>query len=158
MALTVDSTTTRGTTRTSTQPATCSAPNCDRPASRRGLCSGHYQQQRRGQPAFTRIAPRKRARTKAEIAQFTALVRKIEQEALRGEWLGYAEQLVALVNAAEQAPADPRWWRGWTLADPDDGHLADGYALQVAALLDDLPALERTLRRLLTELEVVAHG
>ena len=135
------------------RPTTCAASGCDRTASRRGYCHAHYQQLFvRGLRAPVPPITRRRRRTPAELAQLDRLMRQLDHEAEWGACVGFAEQVVAMLEDAEldatiPQPARARWKEGHRLTD-DTATECAGLRMQLGALLEHPVLLVAAVRAL----------
>ncbi len=152
---------------TDDRPTTCAASGCDRPAASRGYCRAHYQQVYvRGQPTPTRIGERKRRRTPEELvrdrallhrspedrARLVELMRRLDVEAEFGACVGFAQQVVAMLEDTEldaqiPQPARARWKEGHRLAD-DTATERAGLRMQLGAVLEHPVLLVAAVRAL----------
>ncbi len=133
--------------------ATCIAPDCDRPASRRKYCHAHYLQLFvRGLRAPVPPVERRRRRTPDELAQLERLMRNLDHEAEFGMCVGFAQQIIAMIEDAEldkqiPQPARVRWKEGHRLAD-DTATERAGLRMQLGALLEHPVLLIAAVRAL----------
>ncbi len=136
----------------SSQPG-CSATDCNRPASRRAYCDAHYQQLFvRGLRKPVPPVERRRRRTPDELAQLERLMRQLDHEAEFGMCVGFAQQIIAMIEDAEldkqiPQPARVRWKEGHRLAD-DTATERAGLRMQLGALLEHPVLLIAAVRAL----------
>ncbi len=135
------------------RPTTCAAKDCDRKATRRGYCHAHYQQlYARGLRAPVPPIARRRRRTPAELAQLETLMRQLGHEAEVGASVGFAEQIIVMLEDADldaqiPQPARARWKEGHRLAENIDTERA-GLRMQLGALLEHPVFLVAAVRAL----------